>query len=87
MKLVRRISAVVLGAMLLLGACGGDSFDRDELIQELVDESGGIVDETQASCIVDGMIEEFGEDKLNSNDDPTDEEQAKVLDLTLECVG
>lgn len=65
-----------------LAACG-TSFDRDGAVEELMD--GGLTEE-QANCAVDAMIEEFGEDKLASDDDPTPEEQAIAIDIVSGCV-
>lgn len=74
--------AAVVALTMGLAACGS-SFDREGAVEELMD--GGLSEE-QANCAVDAMIEEFGEDKLASDDDPTDEEQAIVIDIVSDCV-
>ncbi|MEM7143118.1 MAG: hypothetical protein AAF548_19000 [Actinomycetota bacterium] len=69
---------------LLAAACGGDSFDRDDAISDL--ESGGFSN-AEATCIVDGVADEFGIAKLESNDDLTEEDSAKLTEITTGCLG
>ena len=58
-------------------------FDREEAINDLVDEG---VERSQAECVIDGSIEEFGESKLGSNDEPTAEEEEKIFDIMTDCL-
>lgn len=82
-RTAKRLGGALLALLALsLTACGG-GYDRQEAIDDLID--GGL-DEATAECVVDGMEEEFGEDKLGSNDDPTDEELAIIEDISLDCV-
>jgi len=76
----------IVGALFLLGACGDDggSFDRDAAVQEMVDSG---LDEDTAGCIVDRMVEEFGEETVSSDRDPTAEEIDAMGDITIECMG
>lgn len=83
-KPIRRAIAMLVGACaLVLGLAACTSFDREGSIQEFVDAG---LTEPQATCVVDAMIEEFGEDKLKSDDEPTAEEEAKVIEITTTCL-
>lgn len=90
---MRRIAGVVLVAGLAFGlsACGDDKVDRQGTIDELVEQG---MDEEQAECLVNGVTDELGDDKvlaLNESDgeidDLTAEEQAKLEEITLDCLG
>ena len=73
--------AVVALATFGLAACS-ESLDRDAAVQDMIDIG---LTEDQANCAVDAMIDEFGEDRLISDDDPTDEEAAKIFEIIAEC--
>jgi hypothetical protein len=64
----------------------GGGFDRDEAIDELVDDG---ITRDQAECYVDGVIDEFGQDRIDEleGDDaaPTDDEFQALLDLATDC--
>lgn len=79
-----RLPAVVLALGLVVGACGGDSYDRGDAIDELVD--GGLTRE-QAECVVDRAEDTFGIEKLSSDDEPTDEEQRQIGEIVTQCLG
>ena len=82
---MRRAIATLVGACaLVVGLAACTSFDREGSIEEFVDLG---MTEAQATCVVDAMVEEFGEDKLKSSDDPTPEEEAKVLEITASCLS
>jgi hypothetical protein len=78
-------------ALLLLSACSDDDApSREEMIDEAVDAG---LDEETATCFVDGLLEEFGESRVNEMvtefDDPADlpeDEQAAIEDVTLGCI-
>lgn len=78
-----KLVAMVAGAALVVTACGG-GYDRQETIDELITEAG--VDEATATCIVDGMEAEIGEDRLGERGDPTDEETAIITEITTDCI-
>lgn len=73
---------VVLAVLLGLSACSA-SYSREDTIQDLVDEG---LDETTATCVVDGMEEQIGEDRLDDRGDPTEEEIAVITDITTDCL-
>jgi hypothetical protein len=89
---MRRIAGVMLAAGLVFGlsACGEDEVDRQGTIDNLVE---GGMDEEQAECLVNGVTDELGDEKvLALEDDPdgsslTAEEQEKLGEITLECFG
>ncbi len=83
-KAIRMAMAAAL-LSLTATACGG-GYDRADTIDELVDEGGGAIDRDQATCIVDKLEADIGEDRLGSNDDPTAEEEQIIIDATFECV-
>ncbi len=67
---------------MLLGACGA-SFDRDEAIADL--EEGGL-DRATAECVVDGVEDSFGIDRLESTDDLTSEDEAILFEIMTNCI-
>lgn len=74
------IAAPVIAGVLLLGACSSE-YSKDELITELEEE--GIPSE-QATCIVDGL-EEAGV-PLDKFDEPSAEDEEKILEVTKACI-
>ncbi|MCP5025836.1 MAG: hypothetical protein GY929_06085 [Actinomycetia bacterium] len=78
-----RVVAGVAGLSLLLAACGGSSYSREEAVADLVAEGA---DQELAECIVDKVEEEFGIEKLESSDDVTAEDEAKLAEIGAECV-
>ena len=66
----------------------GGSFDRDDAVDELVDSG---VTRDQAECYVDGVIDEFGQDRIDEIEGegdgatPTDEEVQALLDIVTGC--
>lgn len=78
-----RLVTFVVAAGALLAACSG-SYDRQELIDELQED--GTFDEATAICIVEGLEEQIGEDRLNQRfSELTGEEEAIATDIALEC--
>lgn len=78
--------AAVAGG-LVLGACGSDSYDRDELISGLVED--GTMTEAQAICVADGLEDSFSTDQLDNieaNDELSEEEQAVFVEITTDCI-
>jgi hypothetical protein len=77
--------------MLLVGACGGDDApSRETMIDDAIEQAG--LDEATATCLVDGLLDEFGservEEMVTSNEDPEDlseDEQAALTEVGLEC--
>jgi hypothetical protein len=82
-RTARRSAFAFAGLALAVGACSSASYDRDETIQELVDEG---LTEDIATCVVDGMEDQIGVDRLDDTGDPTDEEIAIITDITTDCM-
>ena len=78
----RLLGGVCLVALLVAGC--GTKLDREGSIEELM-ESG--LTRPQAECIIDSSVEEFGEEKVISDDDPTPEEEAILTEIAFECIG
>ncbi len=79
---IRRIAPLAIPAALLLASCGS-SLDREGSIDELV-ESG--LSRPVAECVIDTSVDEFGEDRVISDDDPTPEEEARIGEILFECM-
>ncbi|MEZ5379996.1 MAG: hypothetical protein R2733_26110 [Acidimicrobiales bacterium] len=85
MKINRAIALACACAIapFTVAACG-DSYDRTEFIDELV-QTGAT--EEQATCITDRVEAEIGIDRLNSRgSDLTDEETQILTDATFDCM-
>ncbi len=81
---VRGLASIAVAgiALLAISACGS-SYDRDEAVDDLVNDAG--LERPVAECVVDKMEDEFGTDKLGSNDEPTDEEVAFIFEAMTDC--
>ncbi len=86
MKIQRALALACACTVLpFTAAACGDSYDREEFISTLVEESG--ITEGQAICITDRAEDEIGVDRLNSRfSDPTDEEAEIITNATIECI-
>lgn len=73
-------SSILILALFATSCAAG--FDRQEAIDDLVGEG---LPRAQAECVIDGSIEEFGESKLGSNDEPTADDEAKIFEIMTEC--
>ncbi len=84
---IKRVLALACACTALpftMAACG-ESYDRAEFIDGLVQDNG--IPESQAICITDGLEEEFGVDGLNDRfNSLSEEDEATVTDLTIACV-
>lgn len=78
---------VVLAGLLSVSAfgCSSDSYGREDAIKDLKEKGG--LSQDQAECVVDDLEKEFGVEKLKSDADPTDEEMAKITEITMGCMG
>lgn len=75
---------LLAGVIVMVAACGGgSSFDRDEAVDDMVATG---LDREDAECVVDAMVDEFGESTLASDDEPTPEQVERMVDLTSACV-
>ena len=73
MKITRAFAlACAFTVIPLTAAACGDSYDRGESVQELVDEA-------QAECVADRVEDEIGVDRLNSRTDELSEEDQEIL--------
>lgn len=82
---MKKTLVAALCALSLVAAGCGDDFDRDGAIDEMVEETG--LDRSTATCIVDDIVDEFGEDRVTSDDQPTDEEQVKITEIMTACLS
>lgn len=83
MKTSIRIATGFIGAAFMLSACGS-SYDRAEYLTELQD--AGMTEEA-ATCMVDALEIEIGEDKLGgSASGLTDEDEAIMEEIAIDCV-
>lgn len=83
MKKRHRLFPVALAVVGLAAACSS-GYDRDEFIAELETEAG--LDNAQATCVVDGLEEQLGEDRLDDRGDLTEEEEGILTDLAVACL-
>ncbi|MEM9135176.1 MAG: hypothetical protein AAF962_23620 [Actinomycetota bacterium] len=63
-------------------ALGG--YDREATIDDLIAQAG--VTQPVAECIVDGMEEEIGPQRLGEVGDPTADEEQVIIEITTECL-
>lgn len=85
MKKLTRTVAPIFALGVALTACGG-GYDRAEFVDELVTEGGGVIDETQANCIADGLEAQIGVDRLGDRGSLTAEEEGIVTSVTTDCI-
>lgn len=78
----RLTASLIAGSALLLSACSA-GYDRADTINDLVTEG---IDEPTATCIVDGMEDKIGVDRLGERGDPTPEETELIEQVTIDCV-
>lgn len=85
---------VALLAGAVVGGCGGDSADdeRDALTEDLLEETGGALDEATARCVADGLQDQFGDESFEQILDAasgrgTEEEavRVQVIDIFAGC--
>ncbi len=76
------MTAVVLVGILTMAGC--TRFDREGSIDEFVD---GGMSRSMATCVVDGIVDELGEDRAMSDDEPTAEEIEVIQTISLDCAA
>ena len=84
MKTTIKSGIAGLGLLATLAAGCGTTFDREGSIEEIME--GGF-SRSAAECIVDRTVEELGEDRVTSEDDPTPEEAQLFGEIALECAN
>lgn len=86
--------AIGLAAGAVLTGCSGDSADdeRDALADDLLEETGGALDQATARCVADGLQDEFGDDSFEqileaASGDGSEEEAVRiqVIDIFAGC--
>ena len=81
---MRRIKlGAVMAVVGLLAAACSTTYDRDKAITDL-EEQG--IERVMAECIVDGVEENFGIDRLESTDDLNADDEAVLVEITTECI-
>jgi hypothetical protein len=68
-------------------ACSGDTIDRDEAIDRVVDEAGGRITRDQAGCYVDRVLDEIGGQPLRPNASVPPEVTARLTTIRVDCIG
>jgi hypothetical protein len=107
MNVLKKMGLAVLALALLAAACGGDGgglgaaaqAKADEIKTELMADTSAenpFTDEAAASCFADGLVGEFGVDRINELDsgagveegfaNMTAAEQETVADLAMGCI-
>ncbi len=78
--------------ILVLAACGDDPSDAERIASELVDETAGALDETQAACVANGLVSSFGDDSFREvldaaegTGDGADDVRVEVIDIFAAC--
>ena len=104
--MLKRLGLSVVALMLILAACGdggglsGEAQAKaDEIKDELLEDTSAenpFADEAAAECFADGLVSEFGLDRINELDsgegveagfeNMTAAEQETVADLALDCI-
>ncbi len=82
MKNRYRMLPIILATAGLAAACS-PGYDRAESIDDFVE--AGLTTE-QATCVIDGLEQQIGEDRLGERGDLTADEETIVTDVTFECV-
>lgn len=82
----------VLAVALLLAACGSSDGGADQLAAELVEETGGALDDQQATCVAEALVESFGDDSFRDvldaaegTGESADDVRVEVIDIFAAC--
>lgn len=82
----------VLAVALLLAACGSNDGGADQLATELVEETGGALDDQQAACVAEALVESFGDDSFREvldaaegTGESADDVRVEVIDIFAAC--
>lgn len=81
-SLVRIVSAVPI-AVIALTACGSSGFDRSSAVESVTETWA--VDADVAECMVDRLVDAFGEERLATDRQPTGEEVGVLDEARPEC--
>lgn len=88
----RHAIAAAIFVAVLVGACGDDPDDTERITEELVDETDGALDETQAGCVADRLVSSFGDDSFREvldaaqgTGETADDVRTQVIDIFASC--
>lgn len=69
------------------GGCSDDEApDAGQLADELIEETGGALDEAQARCVSEGLITSFGDDSFRAVIDAAEERGEEGGDVRVEVI-
>lgn len=104
---MKKLGLLIVGLTLVLAACGGDGGSlnaaekakADEIKAELLEDTSAenpFADEKSAGCFADGIVAEFGVERIDQLDtgdgvedgfaNMTAAEQETVADLAMDCI-
>lgn len=75
-----------------MAACGSSDGDARQLAAELVEETGGALDDEQATCVAEALVDSFGDDSFQQVLDAAegagesaDDVRVEVIDIFASC--
>ncbi|WP_436793281.1 hypothetical protein [Actinospongicola halichondriae] len=78
--------------VLVAAACSNETDDAERLADELIVETDGALDETQAACVADGLVASFGDDSFQEvleaaegTGDSAGDVRIEVIDIFASC--
>ncbi len=81
-----------LVTIFVLASCGDDANDQQGIAAELVAETDGALDESQADCVAAGLVSAFGDasfrdlvDAAEGSGDDADDVRVEVIDIFTAC--
>lgn len=80
---MRKLIACLLLVVIFAAGCSS-GFDREGTIDDIVSDG---VPREQATCMVDAMVDEFSEEQLMSDDDPSPEDTEILFEIMTNCLG
>lgn len=87
------VVAVLAVTGVAVGGCSDDEApDAGQLADELIEETGGALDEAQADCVAEGLITSFGDDSFRAvidaaedGGDAGEDVRVEVIDIFAAC--
>ena len=79
---MRKFIATALLVVVFATGCT-TTFDREGSIDELIGQG---LNREQATCAVDEMVDEFGEEKLMSDDEPSAADEEILFEIMADCL-
>ncbi len=81
------IPAALATAALLVAGCGDDddanSAERQEIVDDIMESTGA--SEGEAECVVDAAVDRFGEDALDPDFEPAEDDAADFMAAFADC--